>query len=139
SGAFSLNPATQSFGIDLPKGMTGNLHLALDAIGDDGTTVLASGSGDAAIKNGGRVDLPIALTSTGSTNDMPDMATPPDLTSTDMAMPSTATAALSIDRATQKFGEVTQTKTSNAVMIKVTNSGAVSSGALAFASSGTDL
>ena len=138
SGSLSLDPATQSFGIDLPKGMSGTISVSVDAV-DDLSNVLASGSGSAAIKPGSRVDLPLTLAVVGAIGD--DLGAPPDLGGSvggDMALP-VAGPMLTVDRTTQKFGAVTVGKTSNSVMIKVTNTGDQPSSALAFATSGANL
>ena len=138
SGSLSLDPATQSFGIDLPKGMTGTISVSVDAV-DGMSNVLASGSAAAPIKPSGRLDLPLTLAVVGATGD--DLGTPPDLggpVAGDMTMP-LAGPMLTVDRTTQKFGSVTVGKTSNSVMIKVTNTGDLPSSALAFATSGANL
>lgn len=139
AGALSLDPATQSFGIDLPKGMSGTIDVAVDAVDDMGN-VLASGSGSAAIKPSGRVDLPLMLAVVGVTPG-DDLGGPPDLGGTtpgDMTHP-LAGPMLTVDRTTQKFGSVTVSKTSNSVMIQVTNGGDSPTSALTFTPSGTNL
>jgi hypothetical protein len=139
SGSLSLDPATQSFGIDLPKGMTGTISVSVDAV-DATSNVLASGSASAPIKASGRLDLPLMLAVVGASGN--DLGAPPDLVGSvaagDMALP-VAAAMLTVDRATQKFGSVTVGKSSNPVMIKVTNTGDLPSSALAFATSGANL
>jgi hypothetical protein len=138
-GSLSVNPATQTFGIQVPKGTTGSISVIVDAKDGDGN-VLASGSGSGTIKTSGRSDVNVELAVSGATPpDMSDPSTdmaggPPG----DMALPSTA-AMLAGDRATQMFGSVTVGKSSNAVMIKVTNGGDMPTGTPTFTPSGTNL
>ena len=135
SGSFSIGPSTQTFGIDLPKGLSGPINVAVDAVDETGS-ILASGAGSATIKPGSRVDLPLELmVAHGPAPDMSDLS---DIAGADLALPST-TPMLATDRSMQKFGSVTVDKTSNAVMIKITNQGDTGTGALAFQSSGANL
>jgi hypothetical protein len=138
SGPFSVNPSTQSFGIDLPKNMSGTISVMVTAYDSDGNA-LAAGSGSGDIKPGSRVDLPIELAVTAASgtdlsSSPPDMAASGD----DLALPSTA-PMLSADRTMQKFGSVTVGKMSNAVMIKISNAGDMTTGTLAFQTSGANL
>ena len=139
SGSFSLNPSTQTFGIDLPKGTTGVISVSIDALDATGGTV-ASGSGSATVKPGSRTDLPLELTVAGGVGN--DLGTTPDLGGggggNDLALPASG-PMLTIDRTSQMFGLVTVSHLSNTVMIKVTNSGDSATDALMFAPSGTNL
>ncbi|MCU1279651.1 MAG: low-density lipoprotein receptor repeat protein [bacterium] len=138
SGSFSVNPSTQTFGIDVPKGTTGTIDLTINAVDDQGK-VLASGTGSGTIRAGGRADVPVELMVVGATGD--DLgSTSLDLAGAigDMALPSTA-PMLAADRTVQMFGAVTVTKSSNAVMIKITNAGDMTTGTLTFQTSGANL
>ena len=54
-GALSIPPA-QTFGIDLPHGMTGSLALHVDALDSSGA-ITASGDGSGAHQRGARADV----------------------------------------------------------------------------------
>lgn len=141
-GSLALDPGTQTFGIDLPKGMTGAIGVTVDA-NDAAGTVVASGNGTGSIKPGGRADVAVELAvAVQDPFDLAGGGTPDDLgvgvMPGDMALSSTA-AMLASDRATQAFGSVTVGKGSNAVMIKVTNGGDTPSGTLSFTPSGANL
>jgi hypothetical protein len=60
SGPFALEPAMQSFGIDLPRAVSGPIHVHVDAMGS-GPQPLASGDADGVIKPEARLDLPLQL------------------------------------------------------------------------------
>ncbi len=144
SSTFSITPASsigfesgQSFGIDLPKDMSGTLKVHVDAVDGSGN-ILASGDGSAPIKSSGRANLAVTLSvlggaDLGGSDGSTDLGQPGDL-----ALPPTG-PVLTSDRTTQMFGSVTVGKMSNSVMIKVTNSGQTATDALMFATSGANV
>ena len=131
AATFDVDGAGQTFGIDLPKGIVGPLHVHVDA-NDGMDTVLASGDGDTTIKAGARVDLPLTLMVSAAGNDLGDGS------GGDMG-PATGGPMLAIDRTSQTFGNVTVNQSSAAVAITVTNHGDQQTSAITFAPSGANL
>lgn len=128
-----INPSTQTFGIDLPKGITGSIHVHVDAIAGD-TSVMASGEADTNIKAGRRADLPLMLISTNPESDMGnDLGGGPDMA------PMPGAPVLMIDRTKQAFGNVTVGHTSATVDVVITNTGETPTSALTFTPSGASL
>ena len=131
AATFDVDGAGQTFGIDLPKGITGPLHVHVDA-DDSMDTVLARGDGDTTVKAGARVDLPLTLNVSAAGNDMGDGS------GGDMG-PATGGPMLAIDRTSQTFGNVTVNQSSAAVAITVTNRGDQQTSAIMFTPSGANL
>ena len=131
AATFDVDGAGQTFGIDLPKGITGALHVHVDAV-DNMDTVLASGDGDTTIKAGSRVDLPLTLMVSTVGNDLGDGS------GSDMG-PTTGGPVLAIDRTSQTFGNVTVNQSSAAVAVTVTNRGDRQTSAISFTPLGANL
>ena len=134
AATFDLGAAGQSFGIDLPKGISGPLHVHVDAV-DASASTLAAGDGDTTIKAGSRVDLPLKLLLNGGPPATDDMGTDGG---SDMG-PSSDGPVLAIDRTSQTFGKVTVNQSSAAVAIAVKNNGGQPSSAITFTPSGANL
>jgi hypothetical protein len=132
-GSVSLNPATQSFAIEVPAGLSGNLHLSLDAV-DSESHVLAAGSGDVTIKSHGRIDLPLTLAVIVATPpDLampPDLATPPDMAPTPDLAPPAALLQLTAPMSSFDFGSAARGTAGGSITLTATNVGSVATGSL---------
>ena len=144
-GAALTIPPAQSFGIDIPRSMTGPLAVHVEARDSNGD-VTASGDGSGTISVGARADVTIHLSVAAVGADMAtppgaDMATPPG---TDMATPPgdmvvIPPAMLTIDKTTQSFGDITVGKTSTTASFLVINAGGMASSVATLTTGGANV
>ena len=129
SGATLSIPPAQTFGIDIPRSMSGTLAIHVEAHDSTGA-VTASGDGSGPIRVGARADVAVHLATLVGGGDLGDgdggdMAVPPG---SDMAKPTgdmvaIPPAMLTIDKTTQSFGDITVGKTSTTASFLVINAG----------------
>jgi len=69
SGSSLSIPPAQTFGVDIPRSMTGTLAVHVEARDSDGNTT-ATGDGSGPIRLGARADVSVQLAASAVTNDL---------------------------------------------------------------------
>ena len=133
-------PPAQTFGIDIPRSLTGSVDLHVDAH-DATDAVVASGDGSGPINLGGRADLTIHLAGSaggdgGSSDDMGGVS---DLAGPTGDMVVIPPALLTIDKTTQSFGDIVIGKTSTTASFLVVNDGGMPTSVATLMKSGANL
>ncbi len=143
-GAAQSIPPAQTFGINLPRAMTGQLLVHVEARDSSGLTT-ASGDGSGTIRVGARADVSVHMTASivTSTVDMAmaatmDMATPPADLAPGGDMVVIPPAMLTIDKTSQSFGDITVGKTSTTASFLVVNAGGLNSGVATLSTGGAN-
>lgn len=140
AGASTAIPPAQTFGINLPRTLVGNIELSVDAR-DSGGATIASGGGSGTIRVGARSD--VALTLSAVVVAAPDLGQPSTSSPPDMAQPQpdmfVAPAMLAIDHAAAPFGDITVHNTSTNAKFKISNVGETTSGVPMLQTSGAQL
>ncbi|MCU1280039.1 MAG: hypothetical protein JWM53_3585 [bacterium] len=139
-GAALSVPPAQSFGIEIPRTMTGTLSVHVEARDSNGT-VTAAGDGSGPIRPGARADISVQLAANGLGDlggiEASDMATTPSDLGGDMVV--IPPAMLTIDKTTQSFGDITVGKTSTTASFLVINDGGMPSSVAMLTKSGPNV
>lgn len=144
SGSTLTIPPAQSFGIDVPRSLTGVLALHVDAR-DSSDGIVASGDGSGAISVGARADVAVRLAAAAVDADMAQPAAAdmggagPDLAQSPGDMVVIVPAMLTIDKSMQSFGDITVGKTSTMASFLVVNAGGMPTSIATLATGGANV